>query len=199
MLTNRLLEFSIAYRVIQAPFAQRKLAPVLSDPQVLQAHRVLDVGCGPGTNAAYFRHTRYLGVDVNPGYVRSARRRHPRSFFVADVTRPFVRNCQFDCILSNSLFHHLDDPGTLGTLANLSDVLSADGHIHILDLVLPDAPSTARLLAHLDRGDYPRSVPHWRQLFTESFVEVALTQYQLGVPGLPLWHMVYFKGRSKSS
>ena len=138
MLLERLLEFSLAYRAIQAPFAQHKLAPLLADGDVRQAQRVLDVGCGPGTNAGYFRDTWYVGVDVNPAYVRSAQRRHTGRFLVADVTRAFIRDCHFDCILSNSLLHHLDDEGTRQTLANLAGLLRPDGHIYILDLVRPE-------------------------------------------------------------
>lgn len=38
-------------------------------------------------------------------------------------------------------------------LSELKTLLAQDGYIHILDLVLPENPSIARMLARCDRGD----------------------------------------------
>ena len=46
--------------------------------------------------------------------------------------------------------------------------------------------------------DYPRRLGEWRELFTEFFELEVFFPYPLGVPGLCLWNMVYFKGRPKS-
>src|SRR6185437_15919484 len=51
----RLMEFTVAYRLWQAPFAERKLAPLWEHNDVARARRVLDVGCGPGTNTQHFK------------------------------------------------------------------------------------------------------------------------------------------------
>jgi len=48
----RVMENTLAYRVWQAPFAEKKLAPLYAHNDVARARRVLDVGCGPGTNTA---------------------------------------------------------------------------------------------------------------------------------------------------
>ncbi len=194
----RLLEASPGYSLFQAPFAVHKIAPILADPDARRACRVLDVGCGPGTNTAHFGRMDYVGVDVSERYIRSARRRHRRTFFVADVSRPFVRDVTFDCILSNSLLHHLDDRSVRATLRNLRALLASDGHLHVLDLVLPKSWSVAYVLAKSDRGDFPRSLNQWRELLCQYFEPVVCSPYALGFPGVPLWHMVYFKGRPKT-
>jgi hypothetical protein len=69
--------------------------------------------------------------------------------------------------------------------------------MHIMDLVLPSAPSVSRLLAHADRGDYPRPLEAWRELFTRAFEPVVFEPYPLGAGGVTLWNMVYFKGRAR--
>jgi SAM-dependent methyltransferase len=192
----RLMENTLAYRVWQAPFAERKLAPLFAYNDVAAARRVLDVGCGPGTNTHHFAGADYLGVDFNPAYIESARRRHGRQFVVADVTTYQVPAEQrFDLILANSLFHHIDDTATRRILAHLATLLSDDGHIHIMDLVLPSTPSVSRFLARADRGDYPRPLEAWRELFTRAFEPVVFEPYPLGAGGVTLWNMVYFKGR----
>jgi SAM-dependent methyltransferase len=188
----------LAYRLWQSPFAEKKLAPVLRRNGVAAARRVLDVGCGPGTNARHFLHTDYLGIDLNPGYVADARRRFGDRFRVADVREDFdAGGGGFDFILVNSLLHHVATPDVRALLARLSGLLTADGRVHILDLVMPERPGLARLLARSDRGEYARPLEEWRALFTEAFAPVRFEPYPLGAFGLPLWHMVYFEGRRR--
>ena len=194
----RVMENTLAYRVWQAPFAERKLAPLFAHNDLSQVRRVLDVGCGPGTNTGHFAGADYLGIDFNPAYIESARRRHGREFLVADVTKYQVASDErFDLILANSLFHHIDTANTLRILAHLATLLSDDGHVHILDLVLPAQPSVSRFLARADRGDYPRPLEEWRQIFGSAFEPVVFEPYALGAAGMTLWNMVYFKGRAR--
>jgi trans-aconitate methyltransferase len=157
---------------------------------------VLDVGCGPGTNTRHFANADYHGIDFNPAYIESARRRHGREFVVADVTKYEVpREERLDLILANSLFHHIDTANTSRILAHLATLLSDDGHIHVFDLVLPEQPSISRFLARADRGEHPRPLEEWRTLFTSAFEPVVFEPYPLGTGGMTLWNMVYFKGR----
>jgi SAM-dependent methyltransferase len=194
----RLMENTLAYRVWQAPFAEQKLAPLYAHNDVARARRVLDVGCGPGTNTAHFAHADYLGIDFNASYIESARQRYGREFVVADVTKYEVAPDQrFDLILANSLFHHIDTASTSRILAHLATLLSDDGHVHVLDLVLPERPSVSRLLARADRGEHPRPLEEWRALFSAAFEPVVFEPYPLGAAGMTLWNMVYFKGRAR--
>lgn len=194
----RLMENTLAYRVWQAPFAEQKLAPLYAHNDVARARRVLDVGCGPGTNTAHFAHADYLGIDFNPSYIESARERYGREFVVADVTKYEVAPDQrFDLILANSLFHHIDTASTQRILAHLATLLSDDGHVHVFDLVLPERASVSRLLARADRGEFPRPVDEWRTLFSAAFEPVVFEPYPLGAAGMTLWNMVYFKGRAR--
>jgi trans-aconitate methyltransferase len=192
------MEHTLAYRVWQAPFAERKLAPLMAHNDLSRARRVLDVGCGPGTNTQHFAGADYLGIDFNPAYIESARRRHGREFVVADVTTYEVSHEQrFDLILANSLFHHIDSANVRRILAHLSTLLADDGYVHVFDLVLPERPSISRFLARADRGEYPRPLEEWRELFTSAFEPVVFEPYPLGTAGMTLWNMVYFKGRAR--
>lgn len=194
----RLMEHTLAYRVWQAPFAERKLAPLFAHNDMRRVRRVLDVGCGPGTNTHHFAGAEYLGIDFNPAYIESARRRHGREFVVADVTAYQVpADRRFDLILANSLFHHIETADTRRILAHLATLLAPDGHVHIFDLVLPAQPSLSRFIARADRGDYPRPLEEWRELFTSAFEPVIFEPYPLGGGGMTLWNMVYFKGHAR--
>jgi SAM-dependent methyltransferase len=198
-LGNRWLEWTVAYRLWMAPFAERKFAPILAHNDLDGGvDRVLDVGCGPGTNTRHFEGSSYLGLDINDRYVADARRRYGREFRAVDATR-YVAEAgeRADFILLNSFLHHVETPDARRLLNHLSTLLTDDGHIHILDLVMPERPSIARMMAKWDRGDYPRPLGEWRALFQESFEPVVFEPYRLGTAGITLWNMVYFKGRAR--
>jgi len=192
----RLLEHPTVYRLFQAGFADAKLAPVARLNDLHRVRRVLDVACGPGTNTPHFLHTDYVGVDLNPRYVDYARRRFGKEFIAADVANglPGFRE-KFDFVLVNSFFHHVDDADARRILAALRTLVAPGGHVHVLDLVLPDRPSAALALARLDRGHFARPLAAWRRLLGADFEPVHVEPYSLAVLGVPLWHMVYFKGR----
>jgi SAM-dependent methyltransferase len=187
------------YRLWQAPFAEKKLEPLRRHNDFSTIRRVLDVGCGPGTNTRHFAHADYLGLDINPRYIIYARRLYRREFVVTDVSKyESPADAKFDFILVNSFFHHIDLDGTRRILSHLGTLLTEDGHINILDLVLPDRPGLPRSLARWDRGEYPRGLEEWRQIFSEAFEPVVFEHYPLGLFGVTLWSMVYFKGKRRN-
>src|SRR5262249_48884201 len=113
--------------------------------------RVLDVGCGPGTNAPHFSESDYLGIDCNERYIREAENRYNRKFVVGDVTRLQVPSEEkFDFILVNSILHHIDIDSTKRLLFHLPKLLTEDGHVHIIELVLPSNISLPWILAKAD-------------------------------------------------
>ncbi|MGH7516105.1 MAG: class I SAM-dependent methyltransferase [Gemmatimonadales bacterium] len=187
----------LVYRLWQAPFAARKLAPVLACNDLRGIRRVLDVACGPGTNAPAFAHADYVGVDLNGRYLESARRRHRGRFVAADAIRWLTEATeQFDFILVNSFLHHLDDEAVRALLASLRARLAPGGTLHILELVLPPSRGVARTLARADRGKYARPLEAWRSLFQEAVRLDRFEPYTLSAFGVPLWEMVYGMGRA---
>jgi trans-aconitate methyltransferase len=199
-LAENLLERTLVYKLWQAPFAEQKFAPVLAHNELRLVRRVLDVACGPGTNTHHFAGADYLGVDVNERYVHSARRLHGRNFLVADV-RKFMTSLEerFDFILVNSFLHHLNNEDSIDILSHLQSLLTANGHIHMLELVMPEERSVARLLARLDRGRFARPLVEWRALFDRMFETVVFEPYPLTGAGATLWNMVYFKGKARTT
>ena len=187
-----------AYRLWQSPFAEMKFQPVIKHNDMSKVRRVLDVGCGPGTNSLFFEDLDYLGLDINESYIEQASKRFGPKFAVADVcTYEAEPENRFDFILLNSLLHHIDDPFTDRILEQLAKQLTPDGHIHILDLVLPENRSVARTLALSDRGDHPRPLEQWEPIFNRYYETVVFEPYPLAVGGVTLWNMIYFKGKPR--
>lgn len=193
--TDRVMELPFVYAAWQAPVVRQKLRPFLARVDVGALPSVLDVGCGPGTNAPLFRPDGYVGVDINPAYIETARRRHQGRFVVADVADPAAfPDERFSLVFMNSLLHHLDDATVGRLLDRVAALTTPEGRVHILDLLLPPDPSAARVLAKADRGRFARPVEAWRELFGRHLNVEHFEPYDVGLPGLPLWRMVYVVG-----
>ncbi len=187
------------YRLWQSPQAFAKLRPILRENRLEEVSRVLDVGCGPGTNAQLFESAYYVGMDLNPRYIEYAAKKFGRDFRVQDV-RDFKPSPdeRFDFVLANSLFHHLSDDETHSVLGALGGTLTDDGHVHIIDLILPAKRSIARFLAEQDRGEYPRPMDRWKEIFETHFDTVHIEQFAVRTLGVPFWWLVYFKGTRRT-
>ena len=79
-------------------------------------------------------------------------------------------------------------------LKRLTTVLSPEGRVHILELVLPARLSAARMMAKLDRGRYARSIERWLELFGAAFEPVIAEPYTFA---RGFWAMIYFQGRGR--
>ena len=195
---SALMAHTTAYRLWQRPFVLQKLAPVLRHNDLMRVKRVLDAACGPGTNTAFFAHTDYLGIDINDGYLDYARRIYGRRYRRVDLLNDDSDlERDFDFVLVNSFFHHVDDAGASRILARLRHSIVTGGHIHIVDLVLPESPGIARFLARSDRGSFPRPLERCRTLFEEYFEPMVFEPYRLSISRVTLWNMVYFKGKPR--
>ncbi len=200
---TRILEYPQVYLTWQGPFIRQKINPVLNDlqsraPESATRKRILDIGCGPGTNTALFgKRYDYTGVDLSPEYVEYASRKHGLPFFVCDVTKDPLPPGPFDLVLINSLMHHLSDAEVATLLNKVLNVLTPDGEIQIIDLILPPQPSMARFLAQHDRGEFPRPLESWRTLFGSLFSLETLTEFPVGFFNSPMWLMVHARGRRK--
>ncbi len=194
-MVDRILEYPGVYATWQAPFADQKFAPVERALARRDVKRVLDVGCGPGTNATRFARADYVGIDINEHYLRIARSKHVGRFVCADLeSEDLAALGSFDTILVNSVLHHLSDPAVERMMQQLHARLAHGGRIHVLELVLPDRLSRATVMAKLDRGRFPRTLGRWQELLAAHFTPVTIEPYTFGAG---LWSMVYFQGSTR--
>ena len=195
---DNLLEQPLLFNISQIPFKRQKFERILKHDNLMNVRNALDVGCGAGSNTSHFAHTGYLGIDINERYIRVARRRYEREFLVADVTSS--RNQipgSYDFILLNSFLHHIDTPAVLEILGRLRNLLAPGGHVHSIELVLPEKKGLPHRLALLDRGKFPRSLSCWRELFEFNLETVIFEPFGIHLMGKTIMELVYFKGRVK--
>ena len=183
------------YAAWQAPQVAQKFAPVERRLARSNIRRVLDVGCGPGTNAGRFAGADYVGVDINEHYLSIARTKHKGRFVQADLeTADLAGLGMFDTILVNSFLHHIPDDAVDRVLGQLRRLLTPTGALHSIEVVIPDRRSIATLMARLDRGRYARRLKAWRALFEPHFEPLAFEPFKV-IGGL--WVMVYMQGGAR--
>jgi ubiquinone/menaquinone biosynthesis C-methylase UbiE len=95
----------------------------------LSGDRVLDVGCGPGSDAAVFADRGYdvVGADVTRSFLDAARADVDGAFCRADMrSLPFAAN-SFDGVWSSAALHHVPKADARDALAEFERVLREDG------------------------------------------------------------------------
>jgi len=190
-LVDRALAIPIVYQGWQAFHDREKLEYVASRIAPGPGLKVLELGCGPGTNAHLFTGCDYLGIDINPGYVAKAQRLFPRHRFVtADVLAYDFASTSYDWVVVNSFLHHIDDQQVEAIFASIARIRAA--RVLILELVLPPQPSVARLLARLDRGEFARPIEAWRALLPKGFGVREETPVRIRRGGVQLYELIGF-------
>lgn len=193
--TQSLLAYPKAYFAWQSLFAQRKVEVIGGDLDRLTPKSVLDLGCGPGINRNIFGEVQYFGVDISPAYIEIAQKQFADNFFVGDITTDLPLPTEFfDLILVNSVLHHLDENQIALALAAMGKYLKAGGELFILEPTLSTNDSALiKCMANLDRGSTILSFEHWLQKMEDSFSVESYQRYDLGILGVSLWKMVYFR------
>lgn len=178
------------YTIWQAPFVDQKARPFVTGRTLPSGCRVLDVGCGPGTNTPLFKNTEYFGLDISPSYIATARSMISGTLICADAVEfDYESLGKFELIFMNSLMHHLPTEACRRLLLKLRGQLSPSGSLVVLDLILDETSPIAYLLAKADRGDFPRPERDWRALLDETVHPQSFKRYDVGIGPLPMWKM----------
>jgi SAM-dependent methyltransferase len=138
--------------------------------------RVLDIGCGPGDMLAHLPPVEYVGIDVDPRYIETARQRFGRrgTFYCESATETVLQEPgSFDIVMANGLLHHLSNDEARTVLSLARRALKPTGKFVALDgAFIADQSGFERLLLRLDRGRFVRAPEHYVELARETFSEV---------------------------
>ncbi len=118
----------------------------------------------------------YLGIDLNPDYVRAAREQHGDRgrFRCADLRNGGLDGEEpFDVVVAMGLLHHLDDAAAAGLLASVRRALRSGGRLVTIDPAFQDGqPRLARWLIAMDRGQNVRTPVRLKALVGQAFDDV---------------------------
>jgi SAM-dependent methyltransferase len=137
-----------------------ELIAAVADGWLSPAGRVLDVGCGLGTESEYLASAGWqaVGVDLSgPAVARAAAGHGNASFLQADVCRlPFGPH-GFDAAIDRGCFHYLPPAGRPGYAGELRRVLRPEGKF-----LLRASLNTAGVRNDMDEAVIVRAFAGWR-------------------------------------
>lgn len=185
-----------AYWLFQSSVGQPdRQARFVSHVRPVPGMRILDVGCGPGEMLRLMPGTDYVGYDLSPAYIESARRQFgdQGDFRCGDVTRAAIEKGSFDAVIAHGLLHHLDDDGVERLMTLASSALDSGGRLLTADPThLTGASRATRWFIGLDRGGSVRTPEEYAELGRRHFqeVEVSLDNERLRPPLLRWRHPI---------
>lgn len=174
----RSLEFPWVYRIVQGLVTspQRRRRFLAKYAGSLEGKRIADVGCGTGSLLEILPgNCRYVGIDLNPDYIRQAKKQYPgRGDFhcvgVEKLDSVSEVGGEFDVIFAFGLLHHLEDAKAECLLSWIHGTLAEEGFFLAVDPAFVEGQS--RLAAWLiarDRGRAVRTPRQYRRLCQRVF------------------------------
>jgi SAM-dependent methyltransferase len=186
---HSLLSLPSAYRFFWNAIGGRDYIRILIGEYVKPqpGNRILDIGCGPGHVLPYLPDVEYLGFDLSPQYIATARQRFPQATFVCARVSDYAlpRRSYFDIVLAMGIIHHLDDGEALQLFQIAREALRPGGQLVTLDgAFVPGQSAVARYLVRHDRGHFMRSEEGYVQLARKVFpnVDAFIRQDLLRIP-----------------
>ncbi len=128
---------------------------------------VLDLGCGFGNLAPYFKSCDYTGVDLDPERIAWAKvhmgENSCRKFLCGDVTGMNFPDKSFDKAVAYGILHHLSDDEAAQFFAHLKRLVR--GRVVFSDPVYVRFHPVNNLLCRMDLGKYVRSKEEYLALY----------------------------------
>jgi len=161
---HRLLEWPPVYRLatlLLAPGSESRLDAMIARiaKQIGISGDALDVGCGPFSRLAGQGFDSVTGVDVSPVYVAALQKSGVRGVVSSADALPFP-DATFRTVWNSGLLHHLPDDVLKGAVREMLRVSGPQGHVVVIDAVLPRSAllrPLAWITRKLDRGRYMRT------------------------------------------
>jgi SAM-dependent methyltransferase len=179
---RRILSMSWAYRIfgtlIGGTRATSRLVRQRARP--FSGCRILELGCGPGGLLSHLpdQTVEYCGIDMNPAYIETARRRwaaRPNCTFIREEIECTAapEPGYFDIVLAISVLHHLNDRDADRVFEIACDGLKPGGRLITYDGVYVESQNRlARWLISHDRGMAVRTVKEYEGVARRRFGDV---------------------------
>lgn len=139
--------------------------------------KLIDIGCGTAQILQCLPEVEYLGLDINPQYIASAKRTHGSkgTFVVGDAQslRDDSRFKDADIVMAIAVLHHLDDQDAVQCIRFAYDALKMSGRFICLEPCwVPNQGALSRFVMANDRGRNIRTEQQYRELSTRAFRNV---------------------------
>ena len=149
------------------------------DDHYNKGDKVLDFGCGIGSNSKLFHHDDYIGVEVDESRVLSSTLKYPKSRF---EQIPFISNPSdkipfednsFDLVFISLCLHHINSDTCKLLFKEFSRVLKDNGKIiGIEPCILSKKYFSNVFMNIIDAGDYILPIEEYKQIYSSEAFQV---------------------------
>ena len=169
---------TFVYKNIVVPL-QGKQTFKFVDNYYKKGSKVLDFGCGIGSNSKLFHHNDYIGVEVDESRVISSRLKYPKNRFekIPFISEsgdriPFEDN-YFDIVFISLCLHHIDSNTCKLLFKEFSRVLKDNGSIiGIEPCILPNKYFSNIFMNIVDAGDYILTIEEYKKIYSSEAFQV---------------------------
>ncbi len=171
----QLLRHPALYDFVQHIAGSDKLRKEFVDDYIKpkKGTRILDLGCGTGDLLSCLTDVSYVGIDFNPDYILTARKRYAGKgeFLVGDATKFSDQvSGTFDSVVAVGLLHHIDDKGVMALTSALTGALVPGGKFVSVDPCFDSTQTKLqRWMVSRDRGRAVRTPEEYCRLFPPNF------------------------------
>ena len=139
--------------------------------------KVIDIGCGPAQIVPWLPEVDYLGLDINPACIASAKRMHPGTgTFVVGNTESLGDDSRFrdaDVVIGLGILHHLGDKEAEHCVRFAHRALKQGGRFVCFEACwVPNQGFLSRYIMSKDPGQNIRTEQMYRQLVGDVFKNV---------------------------
>ena len=149
------------------------------DDHYNKGDKVLDFGCGIGSNSKLFHHNDYIGVEVDESRVLSSRLKYPKNKFeqipyisTPSDKIPFEDN-SFDLVFISLCLHHIDSDTCKLLFKEFSRMLKHNGEIIGIEPCIISKKYFSNVFMNIiDAGDYILPINEYKQIYSSEAFQV---------------------------
>ncbi len=186
-----ILEFAWTYRLYQWLAGSHNYYRLFADRYICYkpGQKILDLGCGPADILRFLpADADYTGIDLNPDYIRKAKRSNPgKTFICGDIAKPdfHIEDESFHTIFMIGVQHHLPDEAIEKMLDFAYRKLKPGGKLLSLDPAYSGQQGRLELwFMKNDRGKYIRKPEEYKSLTGRFFKDNSIDIFH-GVMHIP--------------
>lgn len=133
--------------------------------------KVLDIGCGTGSQSGLFSKTSYIGIDISPAAIHLAQKHKGYHFSVMDGRVLRFPQQTFDAVLVSGVLHHLSDDNSIKVVSEMKRVLKPRGYALVIEAIAPLLRWNVmgHLVRFLDAGDHIRPPQEYEKILSRYF------------------------------
>ena len=169
---------TFVYRNLVIPLQGKHTFDFVSD-FYQQGQKVLDFGCGIGSNSKLFHPDDYIGVELDKSRVLSAKIKYPDTrfekipFISTEKDKIPFQDHSFDIVFISLCLHHIDSKTCKLLFKEFSRVLNENGRIiGIEPCILPEKYFSNVFMNIIDAGDYILPIEEFKNLYASESYDI---------------------------